>query len=360
MGRGDQMRAVSVVVRALEDLPGDVTVRLEGARPRVVFRRGERRISLQPRWIGPGFPRDLERALGDAHSGDTGADDVIVVVGERMSPGTVERLRLAHHSWADETGRIYLDVPGLLMLRDAAVRNRRQRPSAPWRWSPSAGAVAEYALVAAAPRFTIDHVPAVPLPRAVVIAEETGWSTAQVLKVLAHFDREGWTQKAGTSRGVGASRALVDPTGLISGWAAWHRERAIGATRAHATWRDPQEFLRDRLLRHIEPADYALTGWVAADRVAPFATTIPSIGVYLHPDVYDAHLTDLLQRTGLRRVESGERVQFIKAEPHVLKQKRVVDGLEIVSDIRLYGDLLRLGVRGEDSAQHLREARLGF
>ena len=62
----------------------------------------------------------------------------------------------------------------------------------------------------------------------------------------------------------------------------------------------------------------------------------------------------------MRRVESGERVQIMKAEPHVLRQKRVVHGLEIVSDIRLYGDLLRLGVRGEDSAQHLREARLGF
>lgn len=63
---------------------------------------------------------------------------------------------------------------------------------------------------------------------------------------------------------------------------------------------------------------------------------------------------------GLRKVESGARVELVQADPYVLRRTITESDAPQVTGVRLYGDLLRLGVRGSDAAEHLRATRIGF
>ena len=112
----------------------------------------------------------------------------------------------------------------------------------------------------------------------------------------------------------------------------------------------------------VEQGAWALTGWLALEHRAPFMTTTPVITIYIDREVFEdpTALDTRIARAGLRRVDSGARVDLVKADPYVLRRATLEGGTPQVSDIRLYGDLLRLGVRGSDAAEHLRETRIGF
>ena len=113
------------------------------------------------------------------------------------------------------------------------------------------------------------------------------------------------------------------------------------------------------------PAMLALRAALSAGMLsawAAFMTTIPLVTVYLDRDVYQdpAELNSWIARAGLRRVDSGARVDLVQADPYVLRRATSQAETPQVTDIRLYGDLLRVGVRGSDAAEHLRETRIGF
>ena len=60
------------------------------------------------------------------------------------------------------------------------------------------------------------------------------------------------------------------------------------------------------------------------------------------------------------RVESGGRIRVVGAADYVLILAKTVDGSLTVPAIRVYGDMVRLGERGAEAAEHLREVVLGI
>jgi len=318
---------------------------------------------LAPVWAGEGFPQDVERAIDLLATNPLDRRETLVIVARRLSTGARSMLDAQGISWADEEGRAAISAaPGLVVIRESS--SAKVRPTVEdMRWSDGPGAIAEYLLAIAATSDREADAPAQQLPTVAAIAAGTGLSAPLVSRVLQAFDGMTWTDKEGSRRGPGARRVLADPAGLLSSWAAWHAGRTAEAVHTHATFRDADNFLREQIGAEWGSAAWALTGWLALERRAPFMTTTPVITIYIDREVFDdpAALDARIARAGLRRVDSGSRVDLIKADPYVLRRTALgSDGIPQVSDIRLYGDLLRLGVRGSDAAEHLRETRIGF
>lgn len=326
-------------------------------------------------WAGEGFPADVETALRSAPMADAVSSGAVpVVAARRMSPGAVAVLEEKGVSWVDETGRASVHAePGI-----AIVVDRERSPSEevrPFprgsRWAPGTAAVAETILVRAA-RFP--DARAEPLPSVTRLAADAGVSTALASRSLQGFDAEGWTSKSGAARGPRAARTLSDPAAMLSAWASWHAEQTPSRIGLHALVDDPDRFVRDHLAPHLGADDWALTGWLALQHTAPFLTSVPLLSVYLSPTVFDdqAALDGLLTTAGLRRVDRGARLELLRADELALRgaDTGVPVGAERgtsssapvreASAIRLYGDLLRMGARGPDAAEHLRQTRIGF
>ena len=350
-------RGVSALRRVFAPLRVQTRVVDTRGGPMLVVMSPSKEYELFPIWAGEGFPRDVLGALSLQPPASLAASQVPVVVSVDMSRGAQRYLEEQGLSWADEQGRAHIvAAPALLVTRAAAApRAPRDRPG--MRWSPSAGAVAELLLTQFAQE--LKDTPGVLLPPNAVVAGALPVSVAQVSKVLQAFDAQGWTRKSGAERGPGAERQLVDPSALLSSWAAWHAHRKARSIKTHATWQDPETFVRERLAPALPPHSWCLTGWLAADRLAPFTTTVPTVTCYLQPDVFEHELDAIIDRVGLRRVTAGARVTFVEAEPQVLTLARGAD-LPLASDVRIYADLLVAGARGEDAAHHFREVRLGY
>lgn len=314
---------------------------------------------ILPRWAGQGFPRDLDLAMANLPSRPDGQ---IVLTAVAFSAGSRTKLRELGFSWADETGRAQLEVdPGLYVTRDTQAIKIRQRGLPDDKWNLSIGAVAETILASAidagwSPANSDEHV----LHRIDPLSAMASVSPSQTVAALQMFDRAGYTIKSGAERGPSARRILADPGGLLSAWGGWRQTQHSRAQGMHVLWDDIREFINGPLAHALGDQHWAITGWLAADVIAPYAARVSSFSVYIDPMTFDRGLSDLVEQIGLRPVETGARITFLRAEPHVLNQSRTVEGMPCVSVIRLYGDLIRLGARGDDAASHLREIRIGW
>lgn len=102
------------------------------------------------------------------------------------------------------------------------------------------------------------------------------------------------------------------------------------------------------------------------DRVWAFSRglTIPldrvEVHVYVPAERFATELDEILRGVGLREVEEGGRVEFWEANFPLITQLGQPSQIPVASTPRLYADLLALGGRGTDAAQHLRETKLGF
>lgn len=329
-----------MVARALD---GEIVVRAgDGSRDIVVAPRGSRdEIALQVEWVGDGWPGDLRRVMTRS---DERLPDNLVLVAREFSPGALEWLTDHRVSWADETGRARIVGPGpLIVIREPA--RGVERGSSRWQWSPSSLSLAE--LLMARPRSAI---------RVSDAAGEAGWSQAQTSTVLSGFDAAGWTEKHGAARGPGGWRTIADLDGLLSSWS-----KAVGASvrvqrPAHRAIRDARAFLDESLAPALgDPRTWALSGWAGADVVAPFTTAVPTLHVYVAEGRFAGPLSQAMDEAGLREVHEGARVTFWAADERILDLATHEHGLPIVSPPRLYADLIALGGRARDAAEHVKD-----
>jgi len=358
--------AAELVMRALpEHLRATVQV-IETVRgPVIHVPLQEASQDFTPIWAGEGYPRDVAAALAMHAQTLAPASGHKVVVARRLSQGARAWLEDAGISWTDESGDAHIEAPpGFLIVRT----REKARPTAnlqEFRWTASNGAVAEYLLAGltqqdqpdslVAPRQSVNQI-----PRTTQLAQAVAWSAPQVSKSLQSFDAQGWTTKIGPERGIGAGRELVEPGAMLTSWGDWYEKRLSRHTGAHALWRDPEAFVRQQLRSALQDGTWAISGWLALAQAAPFTTDVPSLTCYLAHDLYDDQLFNIMSALDLRPVPTGARVTFMRADPPVLAQCRVVAGIPVVSSIRLYGDLLKAGTRGSDAADHLRESEIGF
>lgn len=313
------------------------------SRPDLLIRtRDGRSIAIDVKWAGEGWPQDVRTAAADVE-GDW--PENVVLLARDLSPGAIEWLRARGANWADEAGQVRILGPdGLIVIREIAQRRRTEPASRAFSWSKSSLAIAEAILT------RVDQ----PL-RANGLATETGWSVAQVAKVLNAFDQNGWTAKRGTARGPGARRELTDAAALLAAWSAGVAGAPRSVRLAHRATRDLTSHLLDELVPALDRSTtWALSGWAALELAAPFATTTPTLHVYVTDGDFAGPLTNAFEASGLREVEEGGRATFWAADSRLFKLAWRSRGVPIVSAPRLYADLSSFGARGQDAADHVR------
>ena len=126
---------------------------------------------------------------------------------------------------------------------------------------------------------------------------------------------------------------------------------------AERIFNDPMQFLTDELGLVLDDhgIGWAVTGWAAAERLAPFATAVPSVQVYIDERALWGPLSQAMQEIPVREVDSGGRIEFRSADSHLLKLVARRNGIPLATAPRVFADLQALGGRGEDAAMHLRE-----
>lgn len=330
-------RVLERPIKSIEEVDG------RSARAAVVV--GASAHELELRWVGRGWPADLEKVL------ESLPDEwprQLVLVGRRFSPGAIDQLSQSRANWLDETGAARIETDsGLLVVREPDESAAERGMPRGFRWAASSLEIAEW-LLTEPPRETFN---------ARELTARAGWSYAQTTKVLRQLSARGWVKKTGSSRGVGSGWQLADAAGLLEAWTAYlvsHRPETVGA---HRVLRDSMQFARTELAQTLSAEmQWALSSWAGLELAAPFVTTVPAIQVAVDADaLVDGRLREAMRGLGLREVKEGARIEFFALSAFSLSLAREFHGLPVVSPPRLYADLWALGGRGEEAAEHVRQ-----
>ena len=286
------------------------------------------------KWVGDGRLADVKRLLA-IHSGR-----LEVVVARRMSPGAREALSEAGIGWVDETGAAEIAIGSIVVSRTGQSPKPAKRSE---RWTRSVVAVAEALLCNTKATVAATEV-------ATGLSNGSCTTALRLLTELGLLETDVW-------RGRNSARRVMDSDRLLDAYAA-AVEAMPTCINLHlgVTWRDPV----DGLLSTGQKWDkakitWASTGAVAAAVIAPYLTTVNSADVYVDADTV-LGLEAIARAGDLRPIEGGRLT--IRPFPTVTVQRlaTVIDELRVAPWPRVYADLRTVGVRGEEAAEHLREA----
>ncbi len=190
------------------------------------------------------------------------------------------------------------------------------------------------------------------------LAEQAHVSPATASQVLTELERFDWLESEG--QGPTKKRRLREPAALLDAWSQQvATERPLSMRRFYVPGLRAEE-LTDKLAQALEArgVDYAITHEVAAQRYAPFLSSVSQARCRLIPGpAADTALTDL----NARPVAKGANLSLINPKsPDELLFRQKLKGLWLASPIQVYLDLLRAEGRAKDLAAHLRRERIGF
>lgn len=287
-------------------------------------------------WAGDGSLGDVRRLLASAHRPD-------IVVGRRLSPGARAALGEAGISWVDETGAAEVALGMIIVSRTG---HAAPAPPPPARWTPAVLAAAEALLCGT--EATVSR-----------LQEVTGLSTGTCTNALRALADLGLLV-ADAARGRKAGRRVQDARALLAAYAeAAEALRPRDRMQVGVTWRDPVAGLIETGQRWSARAvGWCATGAAASSVLAPYLTTISATDVYIDTDTM-AGLASAAAEAGLRPIEGGRLTLRPMPTVGVRHLASEVSGLRVAPWPRVYVDLLTVGVRGEEAAEHLWEVMHG-
>ena len=325
---GGGERAVRVLI---DVLPRSAQPQITPQRTGLIVKLGGGQLEVS--WVGEGRLRNIHELLSRRPLPD-------IVVGRCLSPGAKSVLSDAGIGWVDETGAAEIAT-------DSVIVSRPGRPSQPkrvHRWSPTAFCVAEVLLCGT---------------DATVAATQaaTGLSfggCAHALRFLADLG----LLEADAARGRSSGRRITDRDRLLDAYAQAADEavqRQISVT-VGVAWQDVIAGIVEAGRAWEEAGiSWAATGTAAAAVMAPVLTDVGRAEVYV-----DAQTTVGLEAAAavseLRAMPAGR----LTLRPFPSKCTNTLaymhDGLRTAPWPRVYADLRRVGVRGEEAAEHLRSS----
>jgi hypothetical protein len=290
---------------------------------------------FRARWIRRGWPAEVAALLERS-------PDLALLVAPALSSGARRLLDERAVNWIDETGAANLRAPGLLVRLDRAPAPKDPESRAA-SWSASSTLAAEAVLARRPAQITTAW-----------ISDHAGCSVPQSGKVLSGWDREGWTVKAGPARGRGAHRVLAEPEAMLRSWTAHLNGAPVERWFAHTTRRD-LEALVGRLAEAMRGWSVAWTGWAGALELAPYVTQLPVLHLRVDERYASPELVPGLRAAGVTLTEEAGRIELWRTPAGALSLATSSAVGPIASWPRVYADLQRLGGRGEDAAEHLRQ-----
>ncbi|MDQ1495367.1 MAG: hypothetical protein QOG69_1850 [Actinomycetota bacterium] len=294
-------------------------------------------LPLRIDWIGEGRLADAKRVLAMRRERPD------VVVARQLSPGARELLAEAGIGWVDETGAAEIAAGMIVVSRTGQPPKRAESPK---RWTPSVIAVAEALLCGT---------------KATVSATEaaTGLSNGSCTTALRVLTDLGLLE-ADAGRGRDWARRVADADRLLDGYAAAVEAVLLSSSlQVGVTWQDSIAGLAATGEKWDKAKiEWASTGTVAATLLAPYLSAVTGADVYVDADTI-LGLEAVAAAAKLRPIEGGRLT--LRPFPTVTAQRlaTVIDGVRVAPWPRVYADVRTVGVRGEEAAEHLREAMHG-
>lgn len=291
---------------------------------------------LVARWVGRGSVRTVSQALALQPKAD-------VIVGSELSLGARTAASRASIGWVDESGAAEIAVDAVVVSRTG---ERRRTPDRPAGWTPAALSVAEAILCGTK-------------ATASATAEATGHSISSTAHALSMLTDLGLLE-ASAARGRHSGRQVVDPGRLLDRYAQAARLlRPAAQLRCGVLWRDPLAELQTlgQRWRQVQ-VRWAATGSLGAAVLAPYLAEIASGEVYVEA-IGEPSLRNAARNAGLEPIEGGRLL--LRPFPTGASERLATDvgGISVAPWPRVYADLQEVGVRGEEAAEHLREAMHG-
>jgi hypothetical protein len=266
--------------------------------------------------------RDVPVVVGrlrQAASTTAEGEVALLLVARYLAPATRERIIESGAGYIDVTGNLYLagDRPALL-LRD------RGADKDPWRGPGRPRGTLNGPPAARVVRALIDFAPPYSVPE---LAERAGASTGATYRVVEFLEEQRLLERA--ERGPITSvnwRAVLE---------RWSTDYGFAQSNTVETFLEPRGIsaIRDRL-RDVTDFEYALTGSMAAEGVAPYAPTRLAM-------IYVRDIKSVAKSLGLRATGTGANVALAAGEYDVaLERVRLVDGLRYAALSQVAVDLL--------------------
>ena len=104
----------------------------------------------------------------------------------------------------------------------------------------------------------------------------------------------------------------------------------------------------------------AVSGWAGLEITAPYVNIVPSLQIYLPTKQFHGDVTEVFEDGEISTVEEGGNIEVWEMDLPLLVSPQTTTGLPVTNLARLYSDLLALGSRARDGAEHLRETLIGY
>lgn len=243
----------------------------------------------------------------------------LLLVARYLAPATRERIVESGAGYIDVTGNLYLagDQPALLLRDRGADRD-------PWRGPGRPRGTLKGPPAARVVRALIDFTPPYSVPE---LAELAGASTGAAYRVVEFLEEQRFLQRA--ERGPITSvewRAVLE---------RWSSDYGFAQSNTVAAFLEPRGIsaIRDRLRGEVE-FEYAITGSMAAEAVAPYAPTRLAM-------IYVRDISTVAKSLELRVTTTGANVALAAGEYDIaLERVRIVDGLRCAALSQVAVDLL--------------------
>jgi hypothetical protein len=242
-----------------------------------------------------------------------------MVVARYLPPSTRARLEEEGASYADATGnlRIVLNRPALFLHDRGADKD-------PWRGPGRPRGTLKGPSAARVVRALVDFAPPLTVPE---LASRSGASLGATYRVMEFLEREALIEREPRGPIVSA-----DWRRLLERWS-----EDYGFQRSNVVARCLQPRGLTALVNALRSADdlpYALTGSLAAERIAPYAP--PHLAM-----IYVDDLQKAIERLDLRPVSTGANALLGAGEYDVVFERTLnIDGLKIAAPSQIAVDLL--------------------
>lgn len=274
-------------------------------------------------------------------------DIVLLLAAESISPGAKELLQKEKVGYYDSGGSLFIPAKGAYFFIEKPPPKRYEK-SVRSLFRGKRSQVLHALLLRHDEWFGVNEL--------AKVAEVSAATASETLTAMERFE---WLGTRG--QGPSKKRRLMEPSALLNEWRKQilNFSRGPNYRRYYVPGLKPETII-DRLaelceLRNIE---YALTQESAAQRYAPYLSSISSVTCRLAPSrAADAIVSELEARV----VNEGANLKVIETRSHseFLFKERV--GLVwLASPVQVYLDLLRDKGRAQEMAEHIRQERIGF
>jgi hypothetical protein len=355
----DHLPFVRQLYDALRALPG---VRVESPQwglqlnpgaphdAQLVLHIGEQLVRLAIESRKTLYPRDVRQILWRLRSADQatpskGGTPVPVLVAEAISPGAKELLKQEGIGYFDSGGSLYVPASGAYIYVD--------KPP-PKALAKSIGSL--FTGVRAQVLHSLLHQPNEWLGVGAVAAQAQV-SSATASTVLAQLDQLGFVESRGD--GPNKSRRLTEPGPLLDSWVQQVTVKRLTVTRRYFV-----PLLKADDLQAIarafgeRGAVYAVTAEAAAQRYAPYVSTVSQVRLRVLPSpAAEAAIATL----NARAVDEGANLLILDAKaPGDFLFTEESGGAWLANPIQVYLDLQHGEGRSREMADHLRRERIRF